>query len=387
MTHLLSMRLPPPRPTVTITPASAPVLYPDAVAAVQRGRECAIAGQFDEARAHFRRAIRLEPHYDAARYRLGCLLFAQGDYGRAWRLLEARTTTPYTEPCPPRWRGESLRGKVIAVLPEGGYGDQLQFARWLPRVKARGARAVVCLTPEPLRRIFASMPGIDAVGYPVPAEGERPQVNIPFTPDYYVDFFSLPGIFDARLHSIPPSPYLHADPADIASWRPRLPATGFRVGLIWASATYRGACDTLQKLEFEILRRRSLPSLASLKPLWQVPGVSFVSLQKGNGEDEAQRGLPGCPLTHVAMGDFLDEAGLIANLDLVITVDTAHAHLAGALGVPTWLLFQKTPDWRWGNADTLPRWYPSVRPFFQREAGDWSHPIAAVAEALAGASK
>ena len=176
---------------------------------------------------------------------------------------------------------------------------------------------------------------------------------------------SLPRIFDARPGNIPPPPYLSADPADIKRWAPLLPRAPLRVGLVWYPSTLDG---------------RALPSLATLAPLWRVPGVSFVSLQKGHGENEA-RASP-LPLVHFGsdVRDFADTASIISQLDLVISVCTSLANLAGAMGRPCWALLEKVPCWRWRHAGA--EWFPSVRQFRQHTLGDWREPVEEIAAAL-----
>ncbi|HXR91425.1 MAG TPA: hypothetical protein VN750_14225 [Steroidobacteraceae bacterium] len=176
-----------------------------------------------------------------------------------------------------------------------------------------------------------------------------------------------------KVRSIPQPPYLRADPADIERWRPSLPQTGFRVGLVWRGNT-TNAYD----------QWRSLPDLATLAPLWNAPSAEFVSLQKGHGEEEARAAERGGLLTHLGsdVRDFADTAAILSQLDLIVSIDTSTAHLAGALGRPLWVLADKVPDWRWRHAATVSEWYPSARVFYQHRSGDWSGAIDDVAEAL-----
>ncbi len=373
VSHLLSIGLPPPQPRITVSPANPPAstAHPDALAAVLRGQECEHeGGSFAEAEALYRRALKIDPDYRRAKFYLGQLYLAEGDYARAWPLLEHRYVPGHQGAGPPRWKGENLRGKTIAVTLEAGLGDQLQFARFVPLLRSRGGR-VVLMCPAELARIYKSLAGVDQV-YPVGSIPGGVNVNIEVTlrPDYYIDLCSLPHIFNLDSHAVPQPPYLHADPADVECWRPRLPPCGLRVGLVWRGGVHN-AYDPW----------RSLPSLSALAPLWQVPGVTFVSLQKGAGEDEA-RSSP-LPLVHIGseVNDFADTAAILAQVDVLISVDTSTAHLAAALGKPLWVLLDRVPDWRW-RPESMRRWFPSARAFYQHRSGEWGGVIEDVVAAL-----
>lgn len=316
-----------------------------------------------------------------ARVTWGKNLLAEGDYRRGFELMESRTTiATYGGEAPPRWHGESLCSKSITIIPEAGAGDAIQFCRWLPLLKRRfGAGHVVAFVPEAIGRLFwHSFPGVQIVGVPwapADADAQRVDIAIPFRSDFVIELLSLPHCFEARLDTIPKPPYLRADPADIERWRSRLPESrGLRVGLVWKGS---------QQIEW-MARWRSLPSLSALAPLWRVPGVAFVSLQKGAGEDEA-RASP-LPLVHLGsdVRDFADTAAVIESLDLVISVDTSVAHLAGALGKPCWVVVPHVPDWRWHHPGS---WYPHTRTFRQHAPGDWSGAVEDVAAALTAESQ
>ncbi len=372
MQHLLSMQLSPPplRPKITVM---APVVTPraadpEALAAAQRGQACEHDGHFEEARALYRRALKIDPDCAVAKMYLGFLHLAQGEYTRAWPLTEFRETPKHQGAGPPRWAGENLRGKTLAVILEAGLGDQIQFARFVPLLRPRGGR-IVMMCPSELARVYRSLAGV-AEAYDL---GKIPtgdvKVEVALRPDYYIELCSLPHILKSG--TIPQPPYLRADPADIARWRPLLPQTGLRVGLVW-----RGSPSNVYD------PWRSLPSLSVLAPLWGVPDVSFVSLQKGAGEDEARSSA--LPLTHLGgdVKDMADTAAVLAQLDLLISIDTSTAHLAGALGRPTWLILDRVPDWRYRSVETLREWYPSARGFYQHVSGDWRGAVADVEAAL-----
>lgn len=318
----------------------------------------------------YRTALALESGHAAASFNLAYVLLRQGRYEEGWARLEARDgyAALDRELGLPRWQGEALADKAILIGLEAGHGDMIQFGRYTAQLKAAGARRVSLLCHPPLARLLRGLPGVDdsiALG-----DG----VADPCW-DFWTPPLSLPYRFATRLDSIPAElPYLAAEPAAVAAWAARLGAVeGRSVGLVWKGNP-----------RFENDSERSLPSLSTLAPLAGVPGLRFFSLQKGAGEDEAAA--PPFPLTDLAteIGDFADTAAIVANLDLVIAVDTAVAHLAGALGKPCWVMLPdyKT-DWRWldGRADTP--WYPGVvRLFRQPPGGGWSPVIDAVAAAL-----
>ncbi|WP_295999125.1 tetratricopeptide repeat protein [Rugamonas sp.] len=328
-----------------------------------------------EAEQCHRRAIALDADYAKARYNLAYLLLRQGRWSEGWPLLDLRwqfDATIHRFDCP-RWNGEPLAGKAIVIGFEAGHGDMIHFCRYAACVKALGAARVAVVCQPGLTTLFQTLAGVDQVygaDDDVPADGW----------DFWTLPMGLPKFFDTRIdHVHAPIPYLSADSALTRTWSAALPRHGLRVGLAWKGNP-----------NFENDGDRSLPSLQTLAPLGAVAGVRFVSLQKGPGEAEAEQPPRGMDLYPAAAGltDFAATAALIASLDLVISVDTAVAHLAGALGKPCWLLLPDyRTDWRWlsGRADTP--WYPQMRLFRQRagaiDSGGWDAVIADVAAALA----
>ncbi|APW40307.1 hypothetical protein RD110_26470 [Rhodoferax koreense] len=315
----------------------------------------------DEAEACFEKALALAPDLPRARFNLGVMRLRQGRLEEGWAGLEARDWYAGLKKqlrCP-RWQGEPLAGRSVLVGYEVGHGDMVQFGRYAAQLKARGAGPVSLLCHPALKRLFATLAGVDHVlGFDEP----WPEAQW----DVWTPLMSLPYYFETRLDTIPASlPYLKTDPALALRWAAELPPRpSLRVGLVWKGNP-----------RFENDADRSLASLAVLAPLWQVPRVCFVSLQKGAGEDQAENPPPGQPLLHLGgrMRDFADAAAIMAGLDLVIAVDTAMAHLAGALGKPCWLLLPRyQTDWRWLEERTDSPWYPGVmRLFRQTGPGDW----------------
>ena len=332
-------------------------------------------GRLDEAEAGYRRALRVKPGYPEACSNLGVLLLSLGRYAEAWpcyefrylRVLKNERTTCIPTLSFPQWQGESLAGKSLAIWTEQGYGDYVQFVRYAPLVKAHGISRLTVVCLPPLKPLLETTAGVDEVIDDLD--------SVPVH-DYWAFPLSIPLQLNTLLETIPAAlPYLHAVPARLELWRERLPAASTRVGLVWKGFA-----------RHENDRNRSLPRLDLLAPLWSVPGISFVSLQKGQGEDEARQSPPDRPL--IVLGgeieDFADTAAIVAQLDLVICVDTAVAHVAGALGKPCWVMLPAfDTDWRWLRERTDSPWYPGVmRLFRQAESGEWTEVIARVVEAL-----
>ncbi len=326
----------------------------------------------DEAITCFRRAIALRPRYPDAHFSLAMALLAQGDMAPGWQEYEWRWQTPQMarsrrQFVQPQWRGEAAAGRTLLIHAEQGFGDTLQFCRYATLANQQGLR-VIMEVDQPLVRLLRSLAGVDRVV-------ERGEALPPF--DLHCPLLSMPLALGTTLASIPGSKaYLHADAMQVTAVGQRLasmptqgPGTGPRVGLVWAGNP-RLHSPALAAVD----RRRSLPP-DRLVPLRALPGFHFVSLQKGcpvPGEN--------LPLTNLMdeMADFADTAALIANLDLVISVDTAVAHLSAALGKPTWLLDRFDSCWRWlvGRRDSP--WYPSMRLYRQPRPGDWDPVLAEV---------
>jgi len=326
--------------------------------ALERSRRLA------ESRHAYDRALAIDPSLADARFNRSLVLLAQGDFAAGWEDYEARwQATGYPRPAfgGPEWDGRALGGKTVFVYAEQGFGDAIQCARYLPLLEARGGRALLRCQPE-LERLFAGLRGVAGFVAPDAVPGF----------DFHCSLLSLPRLFGTRVETIPAEvPYLHADPALVARWRARLNAQGsaLRVGLAWSSRS--SMPDAAVK---------SLPPEA-LAPLGVLSGVRFYSLQLG----EAATQLRMEDFTG-EIGDFADTAALMECLDLVITVDTAVAHLAGALARPVWTLLRYAPDWRWYPDAARSLWYPTMRLYRQQAPGEWGGVVAAVARELVEAA-
>jgi tetratricopeptide (TPR) repeat protein len=320
------------------------------------------ARQLPEAIAAFRRAISLAPDGAEAHFHLGMALLAAGDMPAGWHEYEWRWRTPFLGPtrrqfAQPLWDGATPG--TLLLHAEQGFGDTIQFCRFAPLLAASGWR-VHLEVQVPLVRLLRTLPGVESViarGDTLPAF------------DAHAPLMSLPSLLGTTLDTIPgATPYLTADPAEAAHLATRLPPDpGLRVGLAWAGNSYRAAREMAA-----VDRRRSLDP-ATLAPLAACPGVRLISLQKD--------GAAPLPLIDLMdeMRDFADTAALIENLDLVISVDTAIAHLAGALGKPVWLLNRYDAEWRWLHQRADSPWYPRMTIFTQPTPGDWASVIADVA--------
>jgi tetratricopeptide (TPR) repeat protein len=330
-------------------------------------------GQLNEAITSFRSALAIAPDYPEAHFNLATALLAQGDLAAGWPEYEWRWRAPQMIKAArgfaqPQWRGQSAEGRTLLIYAEQGFGDILQFCRYAPLAAARGLR-VILEAPKPLARLLRSIPNVDRVvtfGEPLPHF------------DLQCPMLSMPLALGTTLATIPaPVPYLHADPAQVETWRRRLATTankGPRIGLVWAGQS-RSHVPALAAID----RRRSLPP-DRLAPLFDLSDIHFVSLQKDGPKAPAH-----FPIVDVMpeMEDFADTAALIANLDLVISVDTAVAHLAAALGKPVWLLDRFDSCWRWFTGRRDSPWYPTLRVYRQPRPNDWDSVLAEVARDLA----
>jgi tetratricopeptide (TPR) repeat protein len=320
------------------------------------------------------RAVRIAPNDPSAHWNLALALLQSGDFARGWREFEWRLQLPSFAALrrgfpQPVWCRQDISNSTLLLHCEGGFGDALQFVRYLPLATQRVA-TVILECPPPLHALFARLPGPHQFiqrGQPLPAfDVHCPLQSLPF------------NLGTTTMGSIPTAvPYLHADPARSDALAAQLGlggggARGFTVGLAWA-----GSANPRDR------RSRTLDVFA---PLAAVPDVRFVALQKGPAAEQATNPPPALRGRVIdasrLLSDFADTADVIASLDLVITVDTSVAHLAGALSRPVWTLLPRAPDFRWmlGRADSP--WYPTMRLFRQSDARDWTGVMVDVATAL-----
>jgi len=354
-------------------------------------------GELEAARAAYHQAIALKPAFAEAHSDLALLLLWQGDFSAGFLEYEWRWKCPNFRPFyrsfpQPQWDGSPLAGRTILLHAEQGLGDTLQFCRYVPLVAAQGGRIILACQPE-LHRLLQNVPSLGfhqllSRGQPLP------------TFDVHCPLLSLPHVLHTTLETIPCEvPYLRADPALVQHCHNKLAATctdpteprvetrgqptpvpapnrRVKVGLAWAG---------LPTHPNDI--HRSL-TLAAFAPLAAVPNITFYSLQKGKRASDAADPPPGMHLVDLTpdLHDFADTAALIANLDLIISVDTSIVHLAGALAKPVWTLLPFLPDWRWLQDRPDSPWYPTMRLFRQQtqeqEPADWPAVLTQVAAAL-----
>lgn len=327
-------------------------------------------GYQDEAIEQYRYALKFKPDYIEAHCNLGMILLLNGQFEEGWteykwRLTSQNNTTlqRYNLPC---WDGSPFVGKKLIVHFEQGFGDNIQFIRYLPMVKSRGG-TVICEMLKPLTPLLHEFPGIDQLI-------DAPISNTTLSEiDFHVPLLELPRIFGTTLDTIPCNiPYLHADPIKADYWRQRLTGKGFKIGIVWAGHSTHTED-----------RSRSC-HLRDFLRLNKIPGVRLIGLQKGPSARQMEDLVTDGPIMNLSdeLYDFSDTAGVIENLDLIISVDTAVLHLAGAMGKPAWALLPFSPDWRWLLARQDSPWYPTIRLFRQRRYGDWESVFEQILEEL-----
>ena len=322
--------------------------------------------RYDKAEPYYQKALTLSPHHINANFDLGLIELTKGNYTVGWKQYEYRLrmkellakTYQYTAPI---WRGENLQGKTIVLQNEQGFGDNLMFVRYAKIFLALGAHVVLRTRPQ-LVRLFQTIDDdikvIDEESSPPPAC------------DFYLPLLSSARRFGTTLETIPKEfPYLHVNKETVdISFRPNT----LKVGLVWSSSA--------TNKDF----KNKYIGLALYKKLFALEPIQWVSLQVGeDAKDIEHEGLSGIILDITpSLKDFYETARIVRHLDLVITTDTAVAHLCGALNTPAWVLAPKPADWRWMQEGELTPWYESIRLFRQQEAGNWVTPMEAIYDAL-----
>ena len=327
-----------------------------------------IKGLYDQAISSYEKAVRIEPDNPEAHWNLANVLLLAGKFQRGWKeyvwlwktndYMKRRRN--FTQPSWDRLETD-IRGRTILLYAEYGFGDTIQFIRYAPLIAERGAKVIVECQRE-LTSLLQNAEGIQKV---IPSGEQLPEF------DTHCSLMMLPALFNTTVGTIPNKmPYLTSNAVLAEKWLQKLrnDAAKLKAGIVWSGvSTCRKFC-----------------SLETFAPLAQLPGISFYSLQKGEARKEANHPPKGMHLYDYTekMNDFSDTAALIQNLDLVISIDTSVAHLAGAMGKPVWTLLPFVPDWRWLlNTDDSP-WYPTMKLFRQPVAGDWESIIDRITDAL-----
>ena len=326
-------------------------------------------GQPREAIEQYTKALQLCPDLHLARWNLSLAQLLLGDYTNGFANYDARRRVFgdrerfYHLPDASRWRGDSLAGRQLLVWTEQGQGDLLQMARYLTLLKSQmQLQTLTVCCPKSLVRLFGRIPGVDSC---VDTDSPLPEYEL------HCSFLDLPELFGTQLETIPAAiPYLTPESVDVAKWQARIGSElRLKVGVVWAGGK-KSMADAVRSL-----------TLAHFLPLAEASGVCLVSLQKSDGSVSNPQVAGDLPMLDWTdeLADFADTAALIENLDLVISVDTSVAHLAGALGKPVWILNRFGSEWRWLLDRNDSPWYPSMTIYRQQDRDDWTALMARIA--------
>jgi tetratricopeptide (TPR) repeat protein len=326
---------------------------------------CKNMGDLDRSLNYFNKALDIDPDFAVSRWNRSFVLFLKGDWTAGWRDFEWRFRVPHWRTIYPHriggklWDGEPLPGRTLLIHDEQGLGDTFQFVRFLPWARQRCGRLIFETRPE-VAPLLENTLGIDQL---IQRSAAAPPA-VPF--DRYLPLMSLGGMVGVHpSRMVSSQAYISPSREKIDQWRQRVPSDGFNVGLVWGGRPEHGNDAN-----------RSCP-LELFAPLFELSGFHFIGLQKGPAAAQCAQ-IGGWDRFENRGGElesFGDTAGLIRQLDLVLTVDTSVAHLAGAMGRPVWVLIPYIPDWRWGFRGTRTPWYPTMRLFRQQSPGDWRQVI------------
>jgi len=328
-------------------------------------------GQYALAEQEYRAAIRLRPDLHEAQFDLALLLLAGTRYAEGWPYFESRfqifpdlqalRTIPIAQ-----WQGETLAGKSILLLPEQGYGDTIQCIRYVALLKEKGAASISVLCKPILAPLLRTVKFIDFLITDPSAIRSY---------DYWAPLMSLPYRFSTTVDTIPSMiPYVGVFQERLQAWHAKLPRDGLRVGLVWQG-----------NRQHDNDAYRSISDFSVLAPLWRIRGVHFISLQVGDAEYATEAFEQTQPLRRLgrSLRDFGDTAAVIAQLNLVICVDTAVAHLCGALGIACWMMLPASGvDWRWHRGGNVSPWYPKGMYLFRQNERGWPGVVSDVCDAL-----
>jgi tetratricopeptide (TPR) repeat protein len=329
-------------------------------------------GRHEEALQHWRHAVEIEPDYAEAHWNLALALLLTGRLDEGWRQYQWRhnpqlnmLTYPH-QLSTTRWDGGLFQDKRLLVYYEQGFGDTLQFVRYLPMVKKRGGTVILEIR-KPLVALLRRLPGVDELVEASP--DAAPAVEV----DLHISLMDLPAVFATTIETIVADvPYIYADPARTAHCADAISGPGFKVGIVWSGST------DYERNDVRCCR------LEHFAPLAAIEGVQLYSLQKGPPAAQVQELAAKLPITNIAehFHDFADTAAAIENMDLVVSADTSVLHLAAAMGKPVWALICSAPAWQWMLDRTDSPWYPTMRIFRQTKPGCWNDVFQNVARQL-----
>jgi hypothetical protein len=332
-------------------------------------------GRVDDAIQLTRQCLSMQPDFAAGHWSLSLMLLMKGDLDAAWpeyewrwKVRELRLKLDFKQPL---WDGSDLTGKRILLHAEQGFGDTINFVRYAPFVAARGGHVILACQPE----LFALVRNAEGVHEAITVDQKIPDFDV------HCPLLTLPNVFKTNLTNIPAKiPYLAADPILTEEWKQKMsPEDGrLKIGITWAG---RPTHPNDRNRTFKLDMLAPIADAAKANPR----GAKFFSLQKGDQAKQAANPPAGMDLTDFSeeLRDFADTAAIVQNLDLVITADTAVAHVAGALGKPVWVFIPFVPDWRWMLERPDTPWYPAnMRLYRQSKLRDWSRPVAEIADAL-----
>ena len=337
-------------------------------------------GEYDEALACAEAALAIDPKQPGAHFVRAEILLARGQMAEGWEEYEWRFQIGGAAPLippqvaradRPQWQGERLDGKTLLLIGDQGFGDVIQFSRYIPWAQEHsGAEAIAIGCGKEVGQLIRQIA-------PAATIFQKWDECPPYAA--YAALSGLPRLAGTRLDTIPaPVPYLRADPAKVVAWGERLAALsprGFRrVGLVWAG---RPAHNN---------DRNRSTSVTTYKPLFDLPGIAFVALQKGPATPQAGAVFARAPLINLGaeIADYGDTMAIMENLDLIVSVDTSVVHLAGALGRPVWVMIPRAPDWRWLLKREDTPWYPTMRLFRQTQPNSWEDVVLRIKGALSG---
>lgn len=329
-------------------------------------------GRCVEAINNYRKAIGLKPDYAQAHWNFSLALLLNGNYSEGWkgykwrRNADLKVLTNYHCTGKPRWDGSSFDSERLLVHYEQGLGDNIQFVRYLPMIKARGG-TVIFETLKPLIGLLRGFPGVDELVEYIP--NRKLQLEY----DVYSSLLDMPYIFKTTIDTIPSQvPYIYADSSKAEYWRDKLSGPELKVGIVWAGSPEHGN---------DRYRSCSLKNFASLG---EIDGVQLYGLQKGLAAGQMDEYAEMVSIINISkyFNDFTDTAAVIENLDLVISVDTSVLHLSGAMGQSTWALLPFAPEWRWMLNRSDSPWYPTMKLFRQSNWNDWDSVFRSVTEEL-----